>query len=350
MKIALIAPHRGTIPPRGHGGIESVIDGLARSLARLNHEPVVFAPPGSTCPVPLYEIPPGEHGWVQNSTCQEIHHVITAYQLIHARGGSMPTFDVIHDHTKIGPLYAASFSRLPLVVTNHSPFEGSHNTLFTAIQPWCLIVAISEAQASGAIEPVTVVKNGVDTDFYTPGSGCGDADGPYLLFIGRFEEVKGAHVAASVARKAGCRLIIAGRLGKESERNYFRDRLQPLLGDSIRYIGEVDAAHKRQLLQRASALLNPISWNEPFGLTMVEALSCGTPVIAYGQGAAVEILQDGMTGFLCTTEEDLVQACQQVLELSREEARAAAVKHFGLDRMALGYVDVYRRAIEAFGR
>jgi len=262
----------------------------------------------------------------------------------------MPVFDVIHDHTKIGPLYAGSILRLPLVVTNHSPFEGSHNTLFTAIRRWCSIVAISEAQAAGATGPVTVVKNGVDTDFYNAGPGCGDADGPYLLFIGRFEEVKGAHVAATVARKAGWRLIIAGRLGKESERNYFRDRLQPLLGDDIRYIGEIDKVNKRRLLQQASALLNPISWNEPFGLTMVEALSCGTPVIAYGRGAAVEIVQDGVTGLLCTTEDELVQACQQIPQLSREEARAKAVEHFGLDRMALGYIDAYQRAIRVSGR
>jgi glycosyltransferase involved in cell wall biosynthesis len=186
--------------------------------------------------------------------------------------------------------------------------------------------------------PVTkVIHHGIDAADYPYGTG----EGGFCLFIGRMDPTKGAHIAARVARKAGMPLVMAGKMRSEVERDYFDSQVAPLCGDGVRYVGEVSLAEKLDLLANAVALLFPIRWNEPFGLVMIEALACGTPVLAFPEGAAPEVVDDGHTGFLCHHEADMAEALAKVGNLDRAECRAAVEGYFSTRRMVRDHIELF---------
>ncbi len=154
------------------------------------------------------------------------------------------------------------------------------------------------------------------------GDGSGDDDGPYVLFLGRMAADKGAHRAIEIARKAGIRILLAAKMREPWEVHYFTEQVEPLLGPDAHYLGEVSHERKLELLAGASALLFPIRWNEPFGMVMIEAMACGTPVLAFPEGAAPEVVDDGRTGFLCGDEAAMVEAIGRLPELKRSDCRA----------------------------
>lgn len=190
-------------------------------------------------------------------------HVINAYDHVRDWGA-----DVVHDHTLVGPVYAERFD-LPVVTTNHGPFDGELADLYRAIADRVAVIAISHHQASTAIQtPIAaVIHHGVDVDASPHGSG----DGGYALFLGRMSPDKGVDVAARVARRAEIRLRIAAKMREPAEVAYFERDVAPLLGDGIDYVGEVGGRAKLDLLAGARCLLNPIAWPEPFGMVMIEA-------------------------------------------------------------------------------
>jgi len=153
--------------------------------------------------------------------------------------------------------------------------------------------------------------------------------------------------AIAAARAAGKRILLAAKIWEAPERQYFAEMVEPLLGDDAVYVGEVGGAHKRELLGGAEALINPIRWNEPFGLVMIESLACGTPVIAFPEGAAPEIVHDGRTGFLCDDEEQMAAAMARVDQLDRRECRASVEGYFSAERMVREHLALYERVIEA---
>ena len=182
---------------------------------------------------------------------------------------------------------------MPVVTTNHQPFSRTYNAVYGAALPRVLLVAISHSHASSTPLAVdAVVHHGLDVADYPFGSG----DGGYVALLGRMTENKGVHRAIAIARAAGVPLKIAAKMREPHEREYFEKFVEPHLGDDVQYLGEVDAAGKRELLASASALLNPISWREPFGMAMLESLACGTPVVGSPQGAAPEIVEHGRGG------------------------------------------------------
>jgi glycosyltransferase involved in cell wall biosynthesis len=203
------------------------------------------------------------------------------------------------------------------------------------------VVAISRSHARTAPEiPVAaVIHHGIDLTVYEPGPGRGN----YLLFIGRMSPEKGVHHAARVAAAAGVPLLLVAKMRDRSERDYFEREVRPLLCADVRMIGELTLRRRIELLRNARALLNPIDWDEPFGLVMVEALACGTPVLAFARGAATEIVDHARTGFLCAHEDDMLAAVARVAELDRGACREAAERRFSLLRMARDYEDVYAR-------
>lgn len=338
LRIGLIAPPWVAVPPPDYGGTELVVDVLARGLARAGHHVVLWTTGDSTCPVErraTLDVAAGTLG----GTDVEVHHVSDGYT-------ALADCDVVHDHTFLGPLWAVAADPTPAVAaTVHGPFTPASRSLYRAVGHDVAVVAISHHQRSTAPEvPVhTVIHHGIDLPV---GADCGVPAGGHLVFLGRMAPEKGVDVAARVARASGRRLLIAAKMWEPSERAYFDAEVRPLLGADVEYVGQVSGRAKAELLAGADALLNPIRWPEPFGLVMVEALACGTPVITSPAGAAPEIVDDGVTGFLCDTEAAMVRAVDRVGEIDRAACRRTVVDRFSADRMVADHLDLYGRLLD----
>ena len=338
MRIAVVAPPWAPIPPPLYGGIELVVDQLATGLLAAGHDVTLFATGDSTCHVPLDWVLPEAEGMRIGMAVPEMHHVLHSYR-------SITDFDVVHDHTVLGPFYAERFPDLRITTTIHGPFNDELSYLYGAIAPRVPIVCISNAQRRAAPDlPVArVIHHGLDASGFTVGNGEGDDYGEYLLFLGRMSPDKGAHRAIEVARKAGVRLLLAAKMREPWERRYFEEYVEPFLGDSAVYLGEVPHERKLELLRGAKALLFPIRWNEPFGMVMLEAFASGTPVIAFPEGAAPEVIEDGVTGFLCSDEAAMADAVGRLDEIDRSACRSAVEGYFSTERMVAEHVELYEQ-------
>ena len=338
LRIGLIAPPWAEVPPVGYGGTEAVIDQLARGLDRAGTGVVLFTVGDSTCPVPRGFTLDHAEGMRIGSCVPELQHVLAAYDFMREAG-----VDVIHDHTVGGPVLAATagFSDIPVVTTNHGPFNGELNDLYRRISSKVAVVAISADQASRAegVKIARIIHHGLDPEAFPVGEG----DGGYLLFLGRMAPEKGAHRAIRIANATGKRLIIAAKMREESEHNYFKTHIQQHLNERIEFVGEVAGQQKLDLMGGAQALVNPIRWPEPFGLVMIEAMACGTPVMAFRSGAAPEIVTDGVNGFLGNHEDELIEGVKRVSEIDRAQTRASVEARFTTDRMTSDHIDLYSK-------
>ena len=203
-------------------------------------------------------------------------------------------------------------------------------------------MAISHDHASRASFPVAaVIHHGVRPEDFPVGTGSGE----HLLFLGRFSRDKGAREAALIAHAAQVPLIMAAKKRDQAEIDYFEKEVAPLLDDQVRYVGEIGKSEKLDLLGSARALLNPIRWPEPFGLAMIESLACGTPVLTLRSGAAPEIVRDGVTGFLCDSDDDLVTAIGRIDQLDRAACRRSVETYFCSDRMVDQYLRLYEDVV-----
>jgi glycosyltransferase involved in cell wall biosynthesis len=328
----IITPPWVAVPPTAYGGTETVLDTLARGLGAVGHEVLLYTTGDSTCPVPRASVLPRAIGVGMGGSATELRHVIHAYQ---AAAGA----DVVHDHTLVGPVYADRFPDLPVVTTNHGPFQSELGDYYRAIGNRTPIIAISHHQASTAAgTPIAaVIHHGVDVERFPSGPG----DGGYALFLGRMCPEKGVDAAVRVARRAGMPLRIAAKMSEAAEQLYFDHHVRPLLGGDIEYVGEVGGADKLELLENATCLLNPIAWPEPFGMVMVEALACGTPVVATPMGAVPEIVDDGLTGFVRSTEDALAEALLAVSGIDRDRCRKAVAERFSATRMVADHLALY---------
>jgi glycosyltransferase involved in cell wall biosynthesis len=345
MRIGLIAPPWVPVPPPAYGGTEVVIDNLARGLQELGHEVRLFTVGESECPVPTDFLYPKAIAPI-GVTVPETAHVLAAYE-------SLADMDIIHDHTFVGPLISGlrGMRRPPVVVTNHGPFNGETQPIFVEVGKHASILAISHSQARqaqtyGGVQIVEVIHHGVDLDLYKPGPGGGG----YLMFIGRMSPDKGVHHAVRVAKKAGKQLMLSTKMREENEIAYFEAEVRPLLDAGDEMPSEMPVDRRIELLQQADAMLNPITWGEPFGLVMAEALACATPVLAFPNGAAPEIIDAGKTGYLCRDEEEMISAVDRVADIDRGMCREAAARRFSLQRMARDHERYYRRLLERESR
>jgi glycosyltransferase involved in cell wall biosynthesis len=345
MRIGLIAPPWVPVPPPAYGGTEVVIDNLARGLQDLGHEVRLFTVGESECPVPidfLYPQPQAPIG----SVIQETAHVLAAYK-------SLADMDVIHDHTFLGPVICGlrGMRRPPVVTTNHGPFSRETVPVLREVAKHASVAAISHSQAGqarlngGAIPIAGVIHHGIDLDLYKPGPGGGG----YLMFVGRMSADKGVHHAVRVAKQAGRRLVLSTKMREEAEIAYFEQEVRPLLDAGDEVPSEIPQQERIDLLRHADALLNPITWCEPFGLVMAEALACATPVLASNNGAAGEIIDSGRTGYLCRDEAEMISAIDRVGGIDRDHCRESAERRFSLHRMARDHDRLYRRVLETEG-
>lgn len=342
MRIGILAPPWLPVPPARYGGTEAVIDRLARGLAAGGHDVLLWTTGDATCPVPRGHVLDEAATHRMGDAGIEVHHVVHGYQALAAWGP-----DLVHDHTLTGPLLGPSRVRAPIVTTAHGPLDGELRTVYGAAAPLVPLVAISRDQASRAIglRVASIIHHGIEVDQVPVGDGGGDEDGPYHLFLGRMAPEKGVRDAVLAARQAGVRLLIAAKMHDRPEREYFERWVAPLLDDRIRYVGEVGPEEKLRLLGGATSLVNPIRWAEPFGLVMIEALACGTPVLAYPEGSAPELVDDLVTGFLCCSVDDLAEHLRLVHLLDRRRCRAAAEARFTAERMVADHVACYREVL-----
>jgi glycosyltransferase involved in cell wall biosynthesis len=336
VRVALIAPPWLPVPPPAYGGTETVIDQLARGLQARGHEVLLCATGDSTSPaLTNWEYDVAETSRI-GAMAVEITHVMHAYEHV-------TRADVIHDHTLTGPVRAAAHGALPVVTTNHGPFDRELAAVYRQIAPRVRVIAISECQAraglAAGVAVDRVIHHGVDASTIPVGRG----DGGYLAFLGRMIETKGADLAARAARAAGIPLKIAAKMREPAEREYFDRVIRPLLGGDVEYVGELSATEKFDFLGGAVGLLNPLRWDEPFGLVMIEAMACGTPVIAPRRGSVPEIVEHGRTGLVYHPSAGLARMLGRLDILDRDACRRAVETRFSADRMVRQHLELYER-------
>jgi glycosyltransferase involved in cell wall biosynthesis len=342
MKIGLVAPPWLPVPPQGYGGTEAVIDRLARGFVAEGHDVLLWTTGDSTCDVSRGHVLERCERARMGAAVVEVRHLIHGYNALAEWGA-----EVVHDHTVMGPLYGQRFPQFTLVTTNHGPFNDELSDLYRTVAGRVAIVGISDDQAQRAdgLKVDAVIHHGIDVEDIPVGDGGGDERGEFFFFLGRMAAEKGAHRAIAAAREAGVRLLIAAKMQDRAEKHFFSKHIEPMLDDDIVYLGEVSCEEKLDLLGRARALVNPIRWAEPFGLVMIEALACGTPVIAFPEGSAPEIVQHGTTGFLAEDEHELAAYMRRIDELDRDSCRLSAEVSFSTERMVQQHVALYERLL-----
>jgi len=351
MKIAQIAPIIESVPPKNYGGTERIISTLTEELVKRGHEVTLFASGDSKTKAKLFSV---YHTSLRKANTEDIYgpniwsllNVGMAYQM-------QDEFDIIHDHNSQNnpvSLPLANLSRTPVVMTLHGPLTNGYSKSFYFYRKPHL-VAISKKQRVPApdLNYIGNVYHGLNMSHYPVSTG---SDG-YLLFVGRVHlahgmEEKGLHHAIDIAEKADLPLIIAAKLDTSIKEDveYFKEKIKPRLNEKIRWLGEVNETRRNQLMSRAIALIHPINFAEPFGLTLIEAMACGCPVIAFNKGSIPEVIQDGKTGFVVTTSDEAVSAIQKVPSLSRAYCREYSLKNFCAERMAEDYEIIYAKARE----
>jgi glycosyltransferase involved in cell wall biosynthesis len=253
--------------------------------------------------------------------------------------------DVVHDHTFSGPLNASNYAELgmPTIVTVHGPPHLDLRAYYRALGVDISLVAISHRQRSLAPELnwVSTVHNGLHTASWPFSRNKGD----YALWLGRYHPDKAPHVALQACHTAGVPLVLAGKCAEPTEKRYFSEVIEPLLGPDDKVMGMADAVLKRELLANARCLLFPVQWEEPFGMVMIEAMVCGTPVVALSNGAVPEVIVHGLTGLLCDQPEELPDALHAVTVLDSRDCRTHVERNFTARKMAAGYVRTYSKAV-----
>jgi len=348
LRIAVLAPPWIPVPPPAYGGIEAVVDLLCETLVARGHEVTLFAAPGSRSTArvrsPLEAAHPDQIG---SSLC-ESDHVASTWDEIDLTAELAEPFDVVHDHSGYTALAMADRVSAPVVHTVHGPFDEANRRFYQRHAHKARLVAISRSQAASAprgVRVVDVVPNPIAVDRWP----LRTRKQEYLLWVGRMDPVKGAHSAIEAARLAGRSLVLAGPV-QTGQEQYFRELIEPHIdGRRVCYLGEVGGTAKQNLFANAAALLMPVRWCEPFGMVMVEALACGTPVIAFPEGAAAEIVIDGENGILVADESEMARAVRRLGSIDPKRCRATVAERYDISFTVAGYERVYRRAITAHG-
>jgi glycosyltransferase involved in cell wall biosynthesis len=340
MRIAQVAPLYESVPPRGYGGTERVVSYLTEALVDLGHRVTLFASGDSRTRGTLEAMAPRalrDAPGIRDSLAPHVRMLDAVYR-------RAKEFDVIHCHTGYLGLPLARYVDTPTVVTLHGRLDlPEAEPCYREHAPSGLI-SISDAQRAPLAEVrfLATVPHGIPRALYPFRE---RADG-YLGFVGRISPEKRVDSAMRVARGAGLSLRIAAKVDP-ADQVYFQSEIRPLLESmpNVEFVGEIGDRAKAALLGGATALLFPIDWPEPFGLVMIEALACGTPVIARRRGSVPEILRDGVTGFLCETEAEMVDAVARLREVSRRRCREEFEARFSDRVMAEHYLDVYQRLL-----
>lgn len=341
MRIAQVAPLWERVPPPAYGGIELVVGLLTDELVRRGHEVTLFASGDSISLAKLVSVHPRAlrlDSSVKEYNIYEMLQLIAVYE-------RADEFDIIHSHMGCTSLPYAKLMKAPTVHTLHGVFTPDNEKMFkyAKVQPY---VSISDAQRETklGLNYVSTVYNGIDVSsykFYPQPD-----EPPYLAFLGRMSPEKGPHLAIEIAKTAGWRLKMAGKVDVVDQ-EYFAKEVKPFIdGKQIEYLGEANHQQKNALMGGAVATLFPITWREPFGLVMVESMASGTPVIAMRLGSTPEVIAHGKTGFLCSNVEECISAIAKVPDLDRYACRQYVQDRFSMEAMTDGYEEVYRQILQ----
>jgi glycosyltransferase involved in cell wall biosynthesis len=340
MKIAQVAPLFESVPPHGYGGTERVVSYLTEELVRQGHQVTLFASGDSVTQARLVQA--CAHSLRLDSKCvdQLAPHMVLLEQVFRQASA----FDLIHFHIDHLHFPLAVRQPIPTVTTLHGRLDLPDLVPLYQMFPSIPVVSISDAQRAPlpSVHWLGTVYHGLPEDLYTFRA----TPGTYLAFLGRIAPEKGVEQAIAIAQQVGMPLKIAAKVDR-ADREYYQEVVQPLLHKSalVEYLGEVGGATKDAFLGEAAALLFPIDWPEPFGLVMIEAMACGTPVIAYPRGSVPEVLEDGVTGWIVEGLEEAVQAVERVPLLSRARCRQVFEERFAASRMVQDYVKLYRQLL-----
>lgn len=336
-RIAMIAPPWFELPPSAYGGIEAMAGDLIEQLALRGVDLTLVGVGRNGTPadfVPTYDTPNEDR---LGQVLPEVTHAAELTDIIEKIDP-----DVVHDHSLAGPLMARG-RRMPTVLTAHGPVNGEMGRYYRGLGDSVQLVAVSDAQRRLApdLNWVGTVHNAVRVDRFPFREDKED----YALFLGRACVEKGIPQAIAAARRAGIHLKIAAKCREPEEKAYFEREIAPLLGPGVEWLGEADRARKAELLQSARCLVFPVSWEEPFGIVMVEAMACGTPVVGFRRGSVPEVVTHGRTGYVCDDVEGLADAIGRVGELSPHDCRREAELRFDVEMMADRYARIYQSVL-----
>ncbi len=340
MKIAQVAPLWERVPPPAYGGTELVVGLLTDELVRRGHEVTLFASGDSITLAKLEAVHPRA---IRLDPAVKEYSIYEMLQLsqVYERAEE---FDIIHSHMGCAALPYAKIVKTPTVHTLHGIFTPDNEKMFVHAkhQPY---VSISNAQREPRLDLncVATVYNGIDINNHK--FHAQPAEQAYLAFLGRMSPEKGPHKAIEIAKKSGWRLKMAGKIDVV-DKEFFERQIKPHIdGKQIEYLGEATHADKNELMGGAVATLFPITWREPFGLVMVESMAAGTPVIAMNLGSAPEVINPGVSGFICNDVSECVSAIDKAAQLDRETVREYVYQRFSAQQMADGYEEVYRKIL-----
>jgi glycosyltransferase involved in cell wall biosynthesis len=336
MKIAQVAPLIEAVPPKLYGGTERVVAYLTDALVELGHEVTLFASGDSNTKAQLAPI------WPRALRLDPSVHDYFAplFMQLETVARRAHEFDIIHCHLDYFAYPMLRLLGIPSVTTLHGRLDLPELPHLYKMFPETPVVSISDSQREPLPEAnyVATIHHGLPQNSLQKGPG-----GKYLAFLGRISPEKAPDAAIRIAARAGMPLKIAAKVDKVDQ-EYFKTKIEPLLaGADVEFIGEIGEHQKSEFLGNATALLFPIAWREPFGLVMIEAMACGTPVIAFNNGSVPEVLENGLTGHIVSSEDEAVAALRSVPSMSRDRIRAEFDRRFTAQHMAQNYLKLYAR-------
>src|ERR1700730_3038076 len=341
MQIAQVAPLTEAVPPKFYGGTERVVAYLTDALVELGHEVTLFASGDSLTKAKLAPIWPRAlrlDPSVKDFFAPLFMELETVVRRAHE-------FDVIHSHLDYFGYPLLRLLDVPSVTTLHGRLDMPALPALYGLYGDIPVVSISNAQRAPLPQAhyVATILHGIPQDLLAKGPGTGG----YLAFLGRISPEKAPDAAIRIAARAGMPLKIAAKVDRVDQ-EYFKTTIEPLLRlADVEFIGEIREDQKQEFLGNAAALVFPIAWREPFGLVMIEAMACGTPVVAFNNGSVPEVLEDGVTGYIVNSEDEAVAALRDIRSLDRERIRAEFDHRFTAQHMAKNYLKLYSRLIRA---
>ena len=333
MRVAVLAPVAWRTPPRHYGPWEQVASNIAEGLIAKGIEVTLFATGDSITACKLDSI--CEQGYEedrsQDAKVLECLHISNLME-------KAADFDIIHNNFDFLPLTYSGLIKTPVITTIHGFSSQKIIPVYKKYNAIGHYVSISNADRSTELNYLATVYNGLNTKDFE----FNDNPENYLLYFGRIHHDKGCAEAIDIAKKSKRKLLIAGIIQDE---DYFKDKIEPKLNDQIQYIGHAGPEKRNALLGRAAALLHPINFNEPFGMSVAEAMLCGTPVIAFNKGSMPELIQHEKTGFLVNTIDEAVEVVNQVKNINREDCCNWAKSQFSREKMVDDYLKLYQQIL-----
>ncbi|MDT0646297.1 glycosyltransferase family 4 protein [Zunongwangia sp. F260] len=336
MKIAILSPIAWRTPPRNYGPWEQVASTICEGLIKSGIEVSLFATGDSITSGTLKWV--CERGYAEDPAIDpKVWESLHISNLMEQAG----EFDLIHNHFDFLPLTYSSLIKTPILTTIHGFSSPKILPVYQRYNANTHYISISDADRHPSLNYLRTIHHGINPEDFPY---CEEKE-DYLLYFGRIHPDKGTHTAIEIARLSGSKLKIAGFI---QDKEYFDARVGPHLDSGkVEYVGNADPESRKQLLGKAKALLHPIYFDEPFGLSVVEAMMCGTPVIAFNRGSMPELILNGTTGFLVNTVEEAIKAAESLHLISPENCRKHALRNFSTGRMIENYLEAYREILRS---